>query len=74
MTLLEFKDAVALPLKQTIDQYRTPTLAQFASRDDLTKQWDRAEGMMIALNHIESTYAQKVNAQGELVQEILPPQ
>lgn len=57
MSLVEFKDAIVNPLKTTIDQHKAVTLSQFSSRDDLTKQWDRAEGMQMSLNHIQSVYA-----------------
>jgi hypothetical protein len=80
MNLLEFKDAIALPLKKAIEQHKSNSLAQFNSRDDLIKHWDRAEGMIVALNHIEATYAattqsqQAQHALDDFVQEILPPQ
>ena len=77
MSLVEFKDAIVNPIKTTIEQHKAVTLAQFSSRDDLTKQWDRAEGMLMSLNHIESTYS-KFNQQKNEVQEplveVLPPQ
>lgn len=73
MGLAEFKDAIVNPLKSTIDQHKAVTLSQFSSRDDLTKQWDRAEGMVMSLNHIESVYA-KFNKDQEAVVEVLPPQ
>lgn len=73
MSLTEFKDAIITPLKTTIDQYKSVSLAQFSSRDDLTKQWDRAEGMVMSLNHIESVYS-KFNKEQEPVVEVLPPQ
>lgn len=73
MSLLEFKDAIVNPLKTTIEQHKSVTLAQFSSRDDLTKQWDRAEGMVMSLNHIESVYS-KFSKEKEAVVEVLPPQ
>lgn len=77
MNLLEFKDNIVAPLRKTIEQYKSATLAQFNSRDDLTRQWDRAEGMTMALMHTENVYNIATNpqsAQAETVQEILPPQ
>ncbi len=73
MSLLEFKDAIVNPLKTTIEQHKSVTLAQFSSRDDLTKQWDRAEGMVMSLNHIESVYSKFIKEK-EPVVEVLPPQ
>lgn len=61
MRLAEFKDAIVNPLKTTIDQHKAVTLSQFSSRDDLTKQWDRAEGMVMSLNHIQSVYSKFEN-------------
>lgn len=77
MSLVEFKDAIVNPLKTTIDQHKAVTLSQFSSRDDLTKQWDRAEGMTMSLNHIQSVYSKFINEkspEGEPVIEVLPPQ
>ena len=77
MSLVEFKDAIVNPLKTTIDQHKAVTLSQFSSRDDLTKQWDRAEGMTMSLNHIQSVYSKFINeksAEEEPAVEILPPQ
>jgi len=77
MSLVKFKDAIVNPLKTTIEQHKAVTLAQFSSRDDLTKQWDRAEGMTMSLNHIESVYSKFENekpVEQEQVVEILPPQ
>lgn len=77
MNLLKFKDAIVNPLKTTIEQHKSVTLAQFSSRDDLTKQWDRAEGMTMSLNHIESVYSKFENekhAEEEPLVEVLPPQ
>lgn len=77
MNLLEFKDNLTTPLKKTIEQHKAPTLSQFNSRDDLTRQWDRAEGMIMALHHIENVYGAATNAeptQADFTQEILPPQ
>ena len=77
MSLVEFKDAIVNPLKTTIDQHKAVTLSQFSSRDDLTKQWDRAEGMTMSLNHIQSVYSKFINeksAEEEPVVEVLPPQ
>lgn len=77
MTLVEFKDAIVDPLKTTIDQHKAVTLSQFSSRDDLTKQWDRAEGMVMSLNHIQSVYSKFANEKSiaeEPVVEFLPPQ
>jgi len=77
MSIEQFKENLVIPLKRTIEQHKAPTLSQFLSRDDLTKQWDRAEGMVMTLNHIESTYAAMQNANNpETAQnvEVLPPQ
>lgn len=77
MSIEQFKDALIIPLKRTIEQHKAPTISQFRSRDDLTKQWDRAEGMEMSLNHIESTYAAMQNANNvDTAQnvEIIPPQ
>ena len=76
MNLLEFKDNLTFPLKKTIEQHRSVSLAQFNSRDDLTKQWDRAEGLQIALNHIENVYGSSMEnkAPQEPNVEIIPPQ
>ena len=77
MSLLKFKDAIVNPLKTTIEQHKSVTLAQFSSRDDLTKQWDRAEGMTMSLNNIESIYSKFENekhAEEEPLVEVLPPQ
>ena len=72
MSLLEFKDAIVNPLKTTIEQHKSVTLAQFSSRDDLTKQWDRAEGMVMSLNHIESSSdGRKYMGTREAIQTIL---
>jgi hypothetical protein len=70
MSLVEFKDAIVNPLKTTIEQHKSATLAQFSSRDDLTKQWDRAEGMTMSLNHIEGVYS-KFNKENPEKQESL---
>lgn len=77
MNLLEFKDVVVTPIKKTIEQLKSPTLAQFKSLDDIKTNWIRAEGLEMSLNHIEATYKSVTEAQptqGELVQEILPPE
>jgi hypothetical protein len=77
MSLVEFKDAIVNPLKTTIDQHKAVTLSQFSSRDDLTKQWDRAEGMVMSLNHIQSVYSKFINENSpdqEPIVEVLPPQ
>jgi hypothetical protein len=77
MNLLEFKENIVTPLRKTVEQYKSATLAQFNSRDDLTRQWDRAEGMTMALMHTENVYNVATNPQGEeQIQqtEILPPQ
>lgn len=77
MSLVEFKDAIVNPLKTTIDQHKSVTLSQFSSRDDLTKQWDRAEGMVMSLNHIQSVYSKFIDEKPiseEPAIEILPPQ
>ena len=83
MSILEFKDSIVLPIKKTIEQYKSPSLSQFKALDDVKTQWTRAEGLEMALNHIESTYNSIVNAHpspsneqvsdGQIV-EILPPQ
>lgn len=73
MTVEKFKEAIVNPLKKTIEQNKTFTLAQFRSRDDVTKHWDRAEGMEMCLNHIESVYA-SMNPEGNNNIEIIPPQ
>ncbi len=78
MSTLEFKEAIVNPLKKTIEQYKAPSLAQFKSLDDVKIQWARAEGMEMALNHVEATYAasegQAAPQQENQVVEILPPQ
>ena len=73
MSIEKFREALIVPLKQTIEQHKAVSLHQFRSRDDLTKQWDRAEGMEMSLNHIESTY-NALNSANDPVVEILPPQ
>jgi hypothetical protein len=77
MNILEFKDNIVNPLQKTIEQYKAPTLAQFKSLDDVKIQWARAEGLEMALNHVEATYAaslQTVPQQEAQVVEILPPE
>jgi hypothetical protein len=62
MTIDEFKQAIVEPLRKSIEQNRSATLAQFGSRDDLNKQWDIGIGMQLSINHIESVYANSVQA------------
>lgn len=73
MSIEKFREAIVTPLRQTIEQHKNASLVQFRSRDDLTKQWDRAEGMEMSLNHIESTYNSLMNSTEPNV-EIMPPQ
>lgn len=74
MSILEFKDALVNPLKKTIEQHKAPTLSQFKSLDDIKVQWMRAEGLELALSHIESTYSNFVNTKPTHEVEILPPE
>lgn len=75
MDLQAFKENIATPIRETIEKYKAPTLAQFNSFEEVTTQWFRAQGMQMALNHIENVYRVATDAaQGEVVQEILPPQ
>jgi hypothetical protein len=72
MSIEEFKEALITPLKKSIEQHKSAALIQFRSRDDLTKQWDRAEGLEMALNHIDNVY-NSLSANSPTV-EIIPPQ
>lgn len=75
-TVPEFKDLIVSPLRKTIEQYKSATLAQFKTLDDLKAFYARAEGLEIALNHVEGCYASLLNSKNivqENPQEVLPP-
>lgn len=81
MNLVEFKDALVTPLKKTIEQIKSPSIAQFKNLDDIKSQWARAEGMEMVLSHIENTFnkaSESMNEKNQVVhdvsfQEIIPP-